>query len=189
MNKKVRGLLTMTRERYDLPLNDVDLLYDVLTLCPLGIPLNKLCVMLGLDMSDFSTAWDLLHKLEKRYKTLKLKHWGGKGSPAWIAIERDNPIANYYQDLAPVMREARKDGDIPHKKPEPGKPEKLKKYKKFLNALPQKFTRADIARVSQYSSHAVVSIANRWLSLGKTKLYSQGGRGYANPYIYLKVDN
>lgn len=161
------------REKYGLPTNDADLAYEILTRCELGLPMQKLCVMLGLRSSDFKTCWEILGTVMGKYN-VKITRWY-TGGPTWVAIKRENNLISYYEAV-------RK-----------GSPSPQERRPKTSDLVLQQLTRGkiytpqDVAELTGYTPRCVKRWLDDWVGMGLVRIMQRGERGRSKKPWKFKV--
>lgn len=185
-HEDIRQLVLLTRKNNNLPIDDVECLYKILTEAPFGLSLRQVCVCLGLHPQDWKTAWGVIHDMQQRYKIKKLSRWTNKGGGmAFIALP-ETTVGDYYQDISAYISTFVKDGMLTAPpRPRPHRPQPV--YPKDLARLPDEFTRNDAVQIFSITRAAVTNKINRWVDQGYVEVVSDGcqGRGYA--YVYAKI--
>lgn len=154
------------RKKYNLPLDDADLAYEILTRCEMGLPMQKLCVMLGLKPSDFHTCWKILGTVMGKYN-VKISRWYA-GGPTWIVIKQQDSLLHYYNAIRQWGRVQRR---------------KISEKNPLLQQLKEReiCTAADVVELTGQSRRNSRKLIKRWAEDGQVEIVEEGrrGRGYS----------
>lgn len=156
------------RMSWNLPTDDVDLAYEILKRCEMGLPMPKLCVLLGLRPGDFHKGWKILHEVQKKYG-VKIGKWL-RGGSSWVLIKKDDGLISFYEAVFRYTKRMTTETVEPRPKQETSHPlEELKKQ--------EVCTIADIVRLTGYTRQGARLLLDRWVEQGIAEIIDRGRPG------------